>query len=347
MSERKEFCNFSIEAPIYDVDLPSKIKEKLDSLDLHPNPEYDYSFSVYFDAAVYEESEFYNFPVEWKEYEIKKLEKIENNPNERRRTFLYGVLGQQIHNIRDALESYLVKFSTANIVGDDMGEINNINQVFFLIFEDSTQPPKRKNALTCSVVNPKRMGTFQNFEEACENMVKALEEQKQKEQKKAEEKAQHTPEMKSVEEIFLALATAILEDRPDKSTTPERLSREMILQGKIENDWPLEIRGSVNAEAKGRCVLDIGEIDCPEFLVYVKRKTDWTLRKAKNLEEAKKKVLTQGYNQKGVEQVIVLHNLKNLRFKLYAENRGEIEPISKSKAHTAKNLVLSWIKPRN
>ena len=272
-----------------------------------------------------------------------KLEKIKNDPEERRRTILYGVLSQQIHNIRDALNSLPIKFSTANIVGDDMGEINNINQVSFWIFEDSTQPPKRKNTLTCSVVNPKRMATFQNFAKAFEDIKNRHEKE---EQKKTQEKALHTPDIKNVEEIFLALAIAILDDRADKSVSPVWLSRELILQGEIVDDWPLEIRGNVKYEAKGKRVLDIGGIDCPEFLVYVKRKSDWTLSKAKNIEEAKRQVLTQGYNYKGVEQVIVLHNLKSLRFKLYAENKGEIEPISKSKAHTAKNLLLSWVKSR-
>ena len=340
MSERKEFCNFSIEAPIYDVDLPSKIKEKLDSLDLHPNPEYVYDFSILFDVDTYLELEFYHFPVEWKQYEIENLEKIKNNPKERRETILDGVLRQQIHNICDALESFPVKFSTASIEGEYFN--GEVNRVYISIFEDPTKK-REKNAHTCSLIIPDGRAMINNFIKTFEKIKKDHE---KNEQKKAEEKAQHIPEMKSVEEIFLALATAILEDRPDKSTTPERLSREMILQGKIENDWPLEIRG-YKTDAKEKRVLDMGEIDCPEILVYVKRKNDWTLSKIKNLEEAKKKVLTQGYNHKGVEQVIVLHNLKNLRFKLYAENRGEIEPISKSKAHTAKNLVLSWIKPRN
>ena len=62
----------------------------------------------------------------------------------------------------------------------------------------------------------------------------------------------------------------------------------MILQGKIENDWPLEIRGHFKYDAKEKRVMDMPEMDCPEFLVYEKSKAYWTLSKAKDLEEAEK-----------------------------------------------------------
>ena len=328
MSERKLFCNFSIETPIYDVDLPNKILEKLNSLDLHPNPEYVYDFSVDFDVDIYLESEFYNFPVE------EKPKDKEKTPTEN------DILGQQIHNIRDALKSFPIKFSTASIAGENVN--GDINQVHCFIFEDPTKK-KEKNAITCTLVIPDRMAMFNNFIKAFEDIKKR---QEKEEQTKTQEIALHTPEMKSVEEIFLALATAILEDHPDKSTSPVRLSREMILQGQIVDDWPLEIRGHVKYEAKEKRVLDMGQIDCPEFLVYVKSKSYWTLSKVPNLEAAKNTVLTKGYNYKDVEQVIVLHNLKNVKFKLYSRTRDEVEPISKRKAHAAKNLLLSWVKSR-
>ena len=120
----------------------------------------------------------------------------------------------------------------------------------------------------------------------------------------------------------------------------------MIVEAQIVNDWPLEIRGSVGVIPKENCLIFNNQIDCPEFLVYVKRKSDWTLSKAKSLDAAKHTILHCGYNYKGVEQAIVLQGLKNLKFNLFAENNGEIEPISKSKAHTAKNLLLRWVKSR-
>ena len=243
-------------------------------------------------------------------------------------------------NICDTLKPFPINFATASIAGNHL--IGDINQVYISISEDVTKK-RDKKALTCSLIIPDREAMIQNFVKAFEDIMKRREKE---EQKKIAEKAQHTPDIKSGEEVFLALATAILEDRPDKSTTPERLSREMILQGQIVDDWPLEIRGYFKCDAKEKCIMDMRQMDCPEFLVYVKRKNYWTLSKVKNLKEAKSKVLTQGYNYKGVEQVIVLHNLKNLKFKLYADNEWGIEPIAKSKAHTEKNLTLSWVKSR-
>ena len=337
--KRNCLCEFSIETRIDDIDLPNKIKKKINSLDLHIDPEKAYKVSAYFDIEIYNDSLFYTFPVEWKPHELKKLEKIKNNKQETEKTILYGVLGQQIHSICKVLEPFNINFHNADIVGYNIGDINRVD---FCISEDNTEPKESKIKL-CTVVVPSLMAAFKNMEKALE----IFEKEKAKEEfKKAQEKSQHTPNMKCVDEIFISLATAILEDRPDKSTSPEKLSREMILQAQIKNDWPLEIRGSVNAVAKENCVIDVGQIDCPEFFVYVKNKGYWTLNKTATLETAKNIILTQGYNYKGVEQVIVLHNLKNVRFKLFAENKGEIEPISKSKAHTAKNLLLRWIKSR-
>lgn len=338
MSERKLFCNFSIETPIYDVDLPNKILEKLNSLDLHPNPKKVYDLFVYFSDDAWLELELYKFPVQWKQHEIDYLEKIKNDPNERRKTILKGVLNQQIHNICDALETFPFYFATSTISGE---RFDDINQVYIFIEEKAER--RKKNAPTGTLVIPSRMEILTNLKKAFEDIMKRRE---KAEQKKAEEIAQHTPNMKNVEEIFLALANAILEDRPDKTTSPKTLAREMILQGELVCDWPLEIRGHVKYEAKDNRLLDMDQMDCPKFLVYVKRKSAWTLSKVKNLEDAEYQIICSGYNYKDVEQVVVLHNLKNLKFKLYSRTRYKIEPISKSKAHTAKNLTLGWVKSR-
>ena len=49
------------------------------------------------------------------------------------------------------------------------------------------------------------------------------------------------------------------------------------------------------------------------------------------------------YNQKTVELVIVLHKMTPVHFNLYKENNGEIIPVEKSDAHTAKKLLLNWV----
>ena len=323
---KKHLCNFSIETRIDDIELPNKIKEKLYELDLHTNPEKDYSLTVHFDPAIYKESEFYNFPVERKQQK--------GSPT------VQDILSQQLNNICNALEPFNIKFRHTSIVGENF--IYDINQVNFCILESDAEQKASKLG-RCSLIVPNMMSTINRVEELFKKIEK---EEAEKECKKIQEMSQHTPNMKSVDEIFLALATAILEDSPNKLTSPGKLSREMILQAQIKNDWPLEIRGSDNVFAKENCVIDVDQIDCPEFFVYVKNKGYWTLSKTASIETAKNMILTQGYNYKSVEQVIVLHNLENVRFKLFTENKGEIEPISKSEAHTAKRLLLRWVKSR-
>jgi hypothetical protein len=335
-TEPKYLCKFPLETRIDDIDLPNKIKDKLNSLNLRPDPEKVYNLSVYFSVEIYEDSEFYNFPVELKQYQIDKLNKHKGKNQEMWKPSIQDILSQQLNNICDALKPFNINFSTTKITGENI--IDDTNRVDFCILEDNTKPTKR-NTITSSLIVPNIETTINNILEAFEKIKNDHEEM---EHKKTQEKLQHTPNMKNVEEIFLALATAILEEHPNELTSPERLSREMVVQAQIVNDWPLEIRGSDGDSPKENCLIFNNQIDCPEFLVYVKSKGYWTLKKTLSLETAKDTILHCGYNYKNVEQVIVLHNLKNVRFNLFTENKGEIIPVSKSEAHTAKKLFLSW-----
>lgn len=67
--ERMYLCDFSIETRIDDIDLPNKIKDKLNSLNLLPNPEKVYVLDVSFGVAIYKDIEFYKFPVERKQWQ--------------------------------------------------------------------------------------------------------------------------------------------------------------------------------------------------------------------------------------------------------------------------------------
>lgn len=321
--ERKILCEFSLEKRISDIDLPSQIKSTLDSLDLYFDPEKHYILTVYFDAYSRHCKGFYDLP-------------IERTPGRDKQITVHDVLRQQINNIRHALEPLNINFSKANIKGIDL--LFDIFRVDIRIEEDNSKRYKNQTAC-CTNIIPDVEFTVNNFKKAFKEAVK---QHKENEQKKVQEKLQNTPNMKSVEEIFLALATAILDESPDKSTSPKKLSCELILQSELKYDWPLEIRGSADNSPTENCMVHKEQINCPEFLIYIKNKSSWTLKKTISLETAKDTILNYGYNQKSVEQVILLHNLKNVRFNLFANNKGEITPISKSEAHTAKKLVLSW-----
>ena len=86
------------------------------------------------------------------------------------------------------------------------------------------------------------------------------------------------------------------------------------------------------------------QVDCPEFLVCSKGEKRWVLEQTESLEEAKDRILTRRYKEKKPVQIIVLHNLENIRYNLFTEKSGEIIPVPKNEAHTVNRLLLSWVK---
>ena len=351
--ERKYLCRFTIDARIDDVDLPNKIMDKLNSLAVLPDPEKVYALNVSFGIVVYEDERFYDFPVERRQWQIDKLEdlKQKGDAKQLKHTIMGDVLAQQLHNICDALAPLNISYHSATIAGEDFEEINRVD---FEIYEDistiredfSANQKKGKRKETRMVshsVVPHRPSLSKHIAEV---LAKMIIEDIQKKSEKEIELSLHTPNLVSANKLFTTLATAILEDQPSEISSPESLSYELINQAQINDDWPLEIAGTLGVHVEENKLKPDSQIDCPEYLVYVKKKHSWTLRKVMDLAAAKRVILSSGYNLKSIEQVIVLHNLKNIRFNLFIDNDGEITPISKSDAHTAKKLFLSWCEPQ-
>lgn len=130
--ERNYLCDFYIETRIDDTELPVKIKDKPGSLNLIPNPEVIYSIDVSFDAAIYKDREFYEFPVERKQWQIDNLKK--QNSTEKAHTIIGEVLSQQLDNICKEISSFNIRYSSASIAGEDF---ENTNRVDFCIYEGS------------------------------------------------------------------------------------------------------------------------------------------------------------------------------------------------------------------
>lgn len=347
--EKKYLCRFTVDTRINDVDLPNKIMDKLSSLAVLPDSEKVYALNVSFGIVVYEDERFYDFPVERRQWQIDKLEdlKQKGDVKQLKHTIMGEVLAQQLHNICDALAPLNINYHSATIAGEDFEEINRVD---FDIYEDTSaareglsatqKKEKRKETRMVShSVVPHRPSLSKHIAEV---LAKMILEDMQKKSRKEVEMSLHTLNLVSAEKMFTALATAILEDQPSEVASPEALSYELLNQAQIKDDWPLEIAGTPGVHVEENKLNPDSQIDCPEYLVYVKKKHSWTLRKVTDLAAAKRATLSAGYNLKSVQQVIVLHNLKNIRFNLFVDNDGEIAPISKSEAHTAKKLFLSW-----
>lgn len=346
--KRKYLCNFSIATNIYDADLSNKIKEKFCSLELSPNPDASYVIEISFDLKIYSDIQFYKFPVERNQAQLERLK--QQTPKEKAHTIIGDVLSQQAHTICKNLPTTNIPYRSVIIAGESK---NDLNRVDFCIYEDMFASPKNEETtskkskrkgtiyVTYSIVPDRAYIAEKGAKVFAEQMLRQAED----EYRKTLEKSAHTPNMVSADKIFTALAEAILEEtRENEFSSSELLSYEMLSSARLKSDWPLEILGDGGSVPKESSICIDTQIDCPEFLIFIKRKHYWSLQKVNDLSTAKHIILSNGYNQKSIEQIVVLHNLQNVRFNLFTENAGEIIPIEKSEAPNAKKLLLSWCK---
>lgn len=343
--ERSCLCEFSLETRIDDVSLPGRIAERLAALELRPAPEKSYVVDVSFSAAIYQDAAFYQFPVERKPWQIDRLQA--QKPKEQALTILDDVISQQLHNICAALAPFGIPYRFAAIAGEDWPELNRVD---FCIYENtlSTSAPadgsakksrRKPTAVVAYSIIPHRPSTAKR---AAELLIKQAIQKAREEQQKELEKSAHTPNLIPAERLFTALAAAILSEQPSEYASPDSLGYELLSQAQLKNDWPLQLVGTCGVFSKENPLTLDNPIDCPELLVFVRHGPHWSLTKSPDLADAKHTILRCGYNQKSVEQVIVLRNLAPVPFELFREENGEIIPIAKAAAHTAKRLLLRW-----
>lgn len=288
---------------------------------------------------------FYKFPVDLKPVEIERLKK--QNKHNRTEAIIGHILSQQLDSICKELAAFHLPYRNASISGEDFNEIHRVE---FCIYEDSTateafrsekKQKHRRNPteMTVHSIMPDRPAMEK---QAVELLAKTVLEQIRTEAFKEWERENHSPNPMRADQLFLSLADAILKVQPNEKTTPESLSNELLSQAELKNDWPLEIVGTDKMLPPEKQIKADDLIDCPEFLIYIKYRHLWTLNKASDLDEAKHTILYKGYNQQSVELIIVLYNLDLTNYDLFKENNGEIIPISKEEARSAKKLFLRW-----
>ena len=345
MDSNKYLCRFSLDRRIDDMDLPNAIKRNLDSMQIQPDPETIYSVGLSFSSKIYNDQAFYKYPVDLKEVEIERLKK--QSKHNRMKAIIGHVLSQQLNRICNELAQFHISYRNASISGEDFDEIQRVD---FCIYEDNTateafhaeNDQKHKRCLTEMTVHSIMPDRPAMEKQAAEWLAKIMLEQMRTESFKEWEKEKHTPNLVQAEKIFLALASAILKVQPDQRFTPEALSKDLLFQAELKTDWPLEIVGDGHVFQPEKQIKADDLIDCPEFLIYIKYRHLWTLKKASDLDEAKRTILYKGYNENGVELIVVLHNLDLVNYDLFKDNNGEIIPISKEEAHSAQKLFLSW-----
>lgn len=344
--EDKNLCSFIIDTCIHDIDLPIKVKDKIQALNLSLETDKIYTVSVYFDKRDYQNADFYTFLVERKQWRVEKLAKL--GAREKQEAIIHDVLSAQLDNIYKEIRKFNISYRNIKIVGS---EFDKANQVKVEITEDNrarqeeistTKSKKSKSSGTIYTVASIVPDYSALIERASKVLLELMEREVEKEKIKDYEKSKHTPNLIDTSKVFLALANALITEFPDKYTSSELVVNELISQATLKNDWPLEIC-SKDVTSGSQKELE-SEIDCPEYLIYIKKRHGWTFKKIPDLDVAKQIILTEGYNRKFVDEIIVLQNLNPIYFNLFVEDRGEINPISKEEAHTAKKLLLSWKK---
>ncbi len=339
--EKKTFCSFTIDTHIYDVELCSKVNDKMKSLKLTPDVDKIYEINIYFDKSVYGQKEFYLFPIERKDWQIEELKTLSGT--EKRHTILNQVLSAQLQNICDEIAKFNVVYRNIRIIGDDFG---GKNQVKIEINEDDET--RQSEELELSTRKSKKSPTFRtmalvvpDYSYSKEQMAKVFAEMFIQYKQEEFRKSLHTPNLIDTEKVFNALANALIMEFPDKYISAEKIVKELLSQASLKKDWPLEI---VSKDGKYGAQNDLGnELDCSTgYLIYIKQRHSWVLKEIADLTAAKQTILTSGYNRKYTDEIIVLHNLCPIQFDLFVEDKGEISPILKTEAHTAKKLLLRW-----
>ena len=118
----------------------------------------------------------------------------------------------------------------------------------------------------------------------------------------------------------------------------------LIEQAFVVSDWPLYIRTRTKKD-QAEPMTGSTNIDCPEYMLFQLSHTgSWDLKKVDNLKEAQQIISKQGFHYKQTRSIVVLHNLKEVPYTLFAETDEGLIPVAPSEACGHKKLHVSWQK---
>lgn len=117
MNKREIVCQYLIATVIYDPDLTTKVVQALSNDMIKVSPDRCYDIEIVFDRHVYNNADFYRFPLS-KEVLRPKGHKPKSN-EEKMKQRIYDILSEQLDRITEALENLEVKFMSTALVGED------------------------------------------------------------------------------------------------------------------------------------------------------------------------------------------------------------------------------------
>lgn len=332
MKNREKIREVAIDVKIYDPGLADKVASSFsdDVPELAPNTAF--ALEIVFDKSVYQQAEFYQFPVT-KEYKGPPLK----TEREKIRQRLSDILSEQLGNVTAALEHRGYTIGDRAIIGDNL-EDDKIQVILYREEVFVSRKGKRQTIIHASSIIPDRPFIV---ERAAEVYARMIMEQMKKENIMEIAKKNHEQNLVPAGTLFAAISNALSHDAESAAVLS---ADQLIAKAYMESDWPLHIRSKIKTDEAEPFTAQT-QIDCPEYIVFkLNQGGSWNLRKTDSLKSAQSEITPQGFRYKQTEAVVVLQNLKEIPYSLFAETEDGLVPVSPQEAHVYKKLHVSWHK---
>lgn len=324
MSERKEITKFTVDAEIYDCDLPHRIYNELKENIPQIDSDLYYKLDVIFDKKVYKKEEFYQYPLE------EGLKTYSKSKQDVQNELIDSILSEQLNKVVKRIESLGFDIGSASIIGEQLTEPCikvSLCEGEKKAYTKSGKPVKHFKALT---IMPDRQSLM---EKAIPVFAELIAELMKKEQLEKLNKANHTPNMIKAQSVFNSLSKALKSKQAD----------ELLSQATIESDFPLKIKKGTKAEIQNNPIHKDTDLDCPEFMLFHEYTGGfWTFYEVDNLKTAKRIITKEGFNLKRTKDILVFQNQNLIPYTLFEETDEGLIMLDKDSARGCKALNLSW-----
>lgn len=336
MNKREIARQFSLDTVIYDPELSTKAAKALSADMIEVSPEQCFDMDVVFDRHVYQNADFYRFPLIKESLHPKGREP--KGKEEKLKQRMYDILNEQLNRVKQALSDLNVKFRSTAIIGDECDPHTVIITLYYHEEEEDQKDTKKKKqpAFSTNSIMPDRPALTERF---AKFMAEYLMDKIHEDNIKEYHKSQHTPNYVPAEKVFDVIAKALCADKIN--AIPE-IKQRIYKTANIAEDWPLRIVSAIPTNIENPVKPDT-DLDCSEFMVY-KQMTDgtWSLEKTENLKSAQMIITKNGFNLKRTHAIVVLHNLNPVPYKLFQETEEGLVELSPDEARGQKKLHVSW-----
>lgn len=334
MNKRIVLKEFTVEAEIFDVDLPAKVAKVLTSDRFAPEPDLYYDVDIVFDKGVYKKAEFYQYPIP--EKKMPKDTSRRYSEQDRIKDIIYAVLSSQLDATKKAITDLGFLIGSATIIGDvhDTG-------VTVVIYESEKPEPvkgrKKPTQIHVNSIMPDRPFLQERMAKLLADMV--LQQIREDDLKEIKRKA-HTPNWISADAMFAAVSTACIPDNAEKA---QALKSKLLKDAEMKSDWPLHICSKTDKNTEST-IDDSTSLDCSDYMLFQRYQGGrWELKSITDLKDAKRIITKDGFNRKQTEAIIVLHDLEPVPYTLHTETEDGLRPVSAEEARGNKKLFVSWI----